>query len=210
MNSTSLLQRLHPRLGFQAGMLALTVMLASTALSYANRLTQAPIAEAIAADTRRSLAEVLPQGSFDNDPVADVLTTADQGRPVVVHIARQHEVPNAVVLEIQERGYAGEIGLVVGISNAGKVLGVRVTRHSETPGLGDKIEVTKSDWIERFADLGLDATAPGRWAVKKDGGDFDQFAGATITPRAVVRGVKRALELHAREHLSWFARRSAD
>lgn len=207
MNARTSLERLRPTVGFQAGMLALTVMLATLALGLAARSTSEPIARAIAEDTRRSIAQVLPQDSFDNDPGADRIAIRDEGRPVVVHFARKLGKPSAVVLEIGAAGYAGEIALVVGISTEARVLGVRVTRHSETPGLGDKIEVGKSDWIEGFIGADLQQPPPPKWAVKKDGGVFDQFAGATITPRAVVATVRRALELYRRDHQAWFATR---
>jgi len=203
------LERLRPTIPYQAAALAVTVMAASLALSFAEGFTRGPIEHAIAEDTRRSLAEVLPAGSFDNDPGTDRLEARDGDIPVVVHIARQAGVPSAVVLETSTRGYSGEIGLVVGIDREGKVTGVRVTRHSETPGLGDKIEVAKSDWVHHFVGRHLADPDPARWAVRKDGGVFDQFAGATITPRAVVGAVKRSLELYAREHERWFARREA-
>jgi electron transport complex protein RnfG len=77
------------------------------------------------------------------------------------------------------------------------VLGVRVTRHTETPGLGDKIEARRAPWILDFNGKSLKAPVPARWGVKKDGGDFDQFAGATITPRAIVTAVRLGLERFA-------------
>ena len=92
---------------------------------------------------------------------------------------------------------AGEIKLMMGIDAAGKLLGVRVLAHKETPGLGDKIEVKKGDWILRFTGLSLGNPPAARWKVKKDGGEFDQFAGATITPRGVVRAIHGGLKFFA-------------
>ena len=92
---------------------------------------------------------------------------------------------------------AGDIDVILGLAADGKVLGARVLAHKETPGLGDKIEVAKGDWILAFDGLSLGNPPPERWAVKKDGGDFDQFSGATITPRAVVRALKGGLEFFA-------------
>ena len=203
------LERLRPTIPFQAAMLALTVMLASAALGLADRATRQPIADAVAADTRTSLAQVLPTDSYDNDPTDDVIDARDGDVPVAVHVARKGGVPTAVVIATRARGYGGEIGLVVGIDREGRVTGVRITRHTETPGLGDKVEVAKSEWVHDFAGRDLSNPAPAKWAVKKDGGVFDQFAGATITPRAVVGAVKRSLELYRREHEAWFARRDA-
>jgi electron transport complex protein RnfG len=86
---------------------------------------------------------------------------------------------------------------MLGVDAEGKVLGVRVLAHKETPGLGDKIEVKKGDWILRFAGLSLGNPLPEKWKVKKDGGQFDQFAGATITPRGVVKAVREGLDFFA-------------
>ena len=91
-------------------------------------------------------------------------------------------------------GYGGAIELIVGINADGTVAGVRVVAHKETPGLGDKIDARKSRWIDAFAGRSLADPAPAQWAVQKDGGVFDQFTGATITPRAVTAAVKRTLQ----------------
>jgi len=91
-------------------------------------------------------------------------------------------------------GYNGDIRLLAGIDVHGTVLGVRVIAHKETPGLGDPIEIERSDWILSFAQKSLNNPQPDGWNVKRDGGQFDQFTGATITPRAVVRATRRALQ----------------
>lgn len=99
-----------------------------------------------------------------------------------------------VILPVVTRqGYNGEIRLLVGIDQQQRITGVRVTQHKETPGLGDDIERQRSDWITTFNGLSLNSLPPGGWAVRKDGGNFDAFTGATITPRAVVNAVHRAL-----------------
>lgn len=98
-----------------------------------------------------------------------------------------------IVPVITRQGYSGEIDLLVGIDEQQRISGVRVTYHQETPGLGDKIERQRSDWITRFNGLSLDELPPSAWTVKKDGGQFDGFTGATITPRAVVQAVHTAL-----------------
>ncbi|MFY0664383.1 MAG: electron transport complex subunit RsxG [Natronospirillum sp.] len=101
----------------------------------------------------------------------------------------------AVVLPLTAPGgYTGDIHLLVALDNEGRLLGVRVTEHRETPGLGDAIEVSKSRWIRQFDGRSLFNPLPGLWAVQKDGGEFDQLTGATITPRAVVRAVRGSLE----------------
>ena len=106
---------------------------------------------------------------------------------------REELLAVAAVLETTAPdGYSGAIQLLVGADFNGTVLGTRVTEHHETPGLGDKIELRLSDWITHFAGKKISGADDAHWAVKKDGGDFDQFTGATITPRAVVNAVKRA------------------
>ncbi|MFP4495843.1 MAG: RnfABCDGE type electron transport complex subunit G [Halochromatium sp.] len=105
----------------------------------------------------------------------------------------------AVAFETRGQGYAGPIRVLLGIGADGRILGARVLSHSETPGLGDKIEISRDDWITRFNGLSLGDPPPARWAVKKDGGVFDQFSGATITPRAVVAAIKSGLEIFAAE-----------
>jgi len=100
----------------------------------------------------------------------------------------------ATAFQVTAMGYSGEISIMMGIASDGEILGVRVISHAETPGLGDKIEAAKGDWILGFNGLSLANRTQSQWAVKKDGGEFDQFSGATITPRAVVRAVHNGLE----------------
>ena len=110
------------------------------------------------------------------------------------YIATNAGQPVAIALEaIAPDGYNGNIKLIVGINTQGEVLGVRTLSHQETPGLGDKIDLRKSDWVMQFMGKRLNAEDDKQWLVKKDGGDFDQFTGATITPRAYVNAVKRAV-----------------
>jgi electron transport complex protein RnfG len=107
---------------------------------------------------------------------------------------RNNEVTGIILPATARDGYSGDIRLLVGIDRGGAVAGVRVLSHRETPGLGDKIELKKSDWVLSFDHKTLADPAPDRWAVIKDGGDFDAFTGATVTPRAVVAAVKSAME----------------
>ena len=111
---------------------------------------------------------------------------------------RDHQV-SAVAYRILANGYAGEIELILGVDSDGRILGVRVLSHAETPGLGDRIEASKSDWILGFNGRSLENTTSRQWHVKRDGGDFDQFTGATITPRGVVRAVHEGLDFF-RQH----------
>jgi electron transport complex protein RnfG len=149
-------------------------------------------------DKQNSLRQVIPPGLHDNDPVTDTLAMSDAaGKPLTVYRARREGKVTGVAYEIFGTGYAGEMKLMMGIAADGKVLGVRVLAHKETPGLGDKIEVKKGDWILRFDGLSLGNPPAERWKVKKDGGQFDQFAGATITPRGVLVAIRSGLDFFA-------------
>jgi len=142
---------------------------------------------------------VISGGQYDNEILADTLILGSNkqlGTKEVstVYRARKNDEPIAVVLTaIAPNGYNGKIKLLLGINYDGHLTGVRVIQHKETPGLGDKIDLKKADWILNFTGLSLSNPDESRWKVKKDGGEFDQFTGATITPRAVVSAVKKAL-----------------
>ena len=148
---------------------------------------------------RAQLNEVLPPVRYDNPITEDtLLLTAPQvtgsPSPALVYRARKDGEPVAVVMNVTAPdGYSGPIRLLVGIYADGSLAGVRVVSHRETPGLGDPIEADKSDWILGFDGKSLGNPPAEKWAVKKDGGVFDQLTGATITPRAVVEAVQRAL-----------------
>ncbi|MDZ7753696.1 MAG: electron transport complex subunit RsxG [Gammaproteobacteria bacterium] len=147
----------------------------------------------------RQLTAVMPAGGYDNDPVGDTRALRDPdllGTPEAVKVYRacRQGRPVAVAFAVvAPDGYGGPIRLMVGISAAGVVSGVRVLHHRETPGLGDDIETRHSDWIESFRGTFRGAPPDKDWKVKRDGGVFDQFTGATVTPRAVVAAVHRAL-----------------
>ncbi len=149
--------------------------------------------------TLATFREVLHGQRFDNDPLADTLAVVDAEllgttQPVTVYRARLEGTTVAVVLApVAPGGYSGPIELLVAIAPDGRLLGVRVAKHRETPGLGDAIEARKSSWIERFTGKSLGNPPLERWRVRKDGGDFDQFTGATVTPRAVVGAVANVL-----------------
>lgn len=183
----------------------------SALLSSTFSLTRPQILASEAAEKRARIAETLPPGSFDNDLVrsarplpADPLLGLRQ--PGQYYLARKAGVPVAVVLEAAAPdGYSGEIRLLVGIRVDGRITGVRVTAHKETPGLGDYIEAGKSRWIRIFEGRALGDPPDALWKVRKDGGQFDYMAGATVTPRAVVKAVHRALkyfEAHRAELLT--------
>ena len=159
----------------------------------------------------RSLNDVLPASGYDNAVAEDYISVTDPDllgtpEPVTVYRARRGEQPVAVVLAPSApTGYSGPIRLLVGIRADGMLSGVRVVAHRETPGLGDKIEVERDDWIRGFKGRSLQDPAPDRWAVQRDGGVFDQFTGATVTPRAVVSAVRDALIYFQRHRDALFA-----
>ncbi|MDR2260499.1 MAG: RnfABCDGE type electron transport complex subunit G [Azoarcus sp.] len=191
-----MLEKWKSRPLYQPLLLGAVTLLASASLAWAASATREAIARAEERDLRDALAQVLPEGFADND-LAAASAGVDMGAaaPVTVYRARRAGVVEGAVFEVSGKGYGGEIVILMAVDKAGTLLGVRVLKHTETPGLGDKIEAKKSGWIDNFAGKALGTAA---WAVKKDGGDFDQFAGATITPRAVVEAVKKGLETFAR------------
>jgi electron transport complex protein RnfG len=167
-------------------------------LAITDRVTVEDIAARAIEDRQNSLSQVIPDEVHDNNLVADTITmTNAHGKEITIFRARKDGKITGVAYEIYGTGYAGEMKLMMGIAADGKLLGVRVLAHKETPGLGDKIEVKKGDWILRFTGLWLGNPVAERWKVKKDGGEFDQFAGATITPRGVVRAIHGGLEFFA-------------
>lgn len=189
------LENIRETLGYQPVLLGTIALLASAALAVANGSTSGPIALAEARDMQNSLSQVLPAGFADNDLLQDTLEIAKpDGSKLKLYRARKAGKVVGAVFQVAERGYAAEIQSLMAVDIAGTVLGVRVLKHQETPGLGDKIEVAKSPWVLDFAGKSFTNPDPAKWAVKKDGGVFDQFAGATITPRAVVKSVKGGVE----------------
>jgi electron transport complex protein RnfG len=169
------------------------VMLAST-----DRVTAVPIAQRALEDKQNSLAQVIPDALHDNNPVQDTLTvTTPEGKAVTVYRARRAGQVTGVAFPIEGTGYGGEIRLMLAVDTQGRILGVRALAHKETPGLGDKIEAAKNDWITRFTGLSLGSPPVEKWKVKKDGGNFDQFSGATITPRGVVKAIRDGLTFFA-------------
>ena len=166
-------------------------------------LTRPSIQRSEEADKLRLVAQTLPAGSYDNDLIRDARPLPADAllglkRPGLAYPARRGGEAAAVVLEaVAPDGYSGEIRLLVGILADGRIAGVRVVAHKETPGLGDYIDILRSDWIRQFDGRGLADPIPEQWKVKKDGGRFDYRAGATITPRAVVKATRKALEYFA-------------
>ena len=147
----------------------------------------------------RALYEIVPREQIDNDLLADTfelqVSSLGHKQPVQGYRARKSSAVETVILPVvAPDGYSGDIHLIVGINADASVAGVRVLAHKETPGLGDKIETKKSDWVLGFDGKAKTASNDPQWAVHKDGGQFDQFTGATITPRAIVNAVGRAID----------------
>ena len=164
-------------------------------LALVNALTSDAIAARALEDRQNSLSAVIPDGIHDNNPVLDTFTIKSAGaeEDLTVYRATKDGAVTGVAYEVVGVGYAGKIKLMLGVGADGQVLGVRALAHKETPGLGDKIEVKKGDWILRFTGLSIGNPPLEKWRVKKDGGQFDQFSGATITPRAVVGAIREGL-----------------
>lgn len=145
------------------------------------------------------LNQVIPPDWHDNQLsasctlVSDPLLGSSQAMPV--YLATLNGEHTALAIEaIAPDGYSGAIKIIVGIDQQGNILGTRVLSHQETPGLGDKIDLRISDWILSFTGRQVSDDNQKQWQVRKDGGQFDQFTGATITPRAVVKAVKQTVQ----------------
>ncbi len=166
-------------------------------------ITEHSTREKIAENERRillnNLHALLPRGEFDNDIASDTQqlaasTLLGTDTPSTIYRARLGNEPIAIVFNsIAPHGYNGKIHLLIGVYRDGSLAGVRAIKHSETPGLGDAIEIRKSSWILGFDGKSLGNPDSKNWAVKRDGGEFDQFTGATITPRAIVEAVQDTL-----------------
>ena len=150
---------------------------------------------------KKALLEIISQTRFDNDLLEDTLSIPKSAYTLLgplsdekIYIVREDEYIVAVIIPaIAPDGYNGNIKLIAGVNTDGNLVGVRVLAHRETPGLGDKIDVKKHPWIEDFKGKSLKKPTTNGWEVKKNGGDFDQFTGATITPRAVVKRIHNVL-----------------
>ncbi|BES71863.1 electron transport complex subunit RsxG [Marinobacter nanhaiticus D15-8W] len=180
--------------------LALFAVITAGTIALTHAFTQERIQDQVRQAEAGALLEILPEDLHDNDLLQDTVNVGPSDKlgldvEAQAHIARQHGTISGVILPaVAPNGYSGEIRMLVGIADSGEVLGVRVTQHRETPGLGDKVETKKSNWIYSFNGKSLENVPSDQWAVVKDGGQFDQFTGATITPRAVVSAVHGTLQ----------------
>ena len=180
-------------------------------LAYVFDITRAPI-QASEKEARLALfKEILPVNVYDND----LLKTTVEIDPndllgnrvsTIANIAKFNNKTAGVVLEaIAHDGYSGDIKLLIAIRADGSISGVRVLAHKETPGLGDYIDIAHGKWIKLFDDESVHKTPIANWQVKKDGGKFDYMVGATITPRAVVKAVLKALQFYEINKQTLFA-----
>lgn len=189
--------------------LAIFAVVTAGAIAATKIATEDLIAENILKAKTAALNEIVPESDYSNDLLNDTVKLAGISDinllgPIadnaIAYRARTSAEATAhtILLPVSAPdGYTTKIDLIVGIKADGSLAGVRVIDHKETPGLGDKIDIKKTDWILSFNGKSLTSPDVNGWAVKKDGGEFDQFSGATITPRAVVNAVKRSLEFFA-------------
>jgi len=179
--------------------LGLFAILGTSIVGITHDTTAAKIADNEKQAKLRRLNQILPHDQYDNDLLHTTITIAPddrlgQRKPSTVYIARQQKKVSTMIFSvIAPKGYSGEIRMLVGINMDGSVAGVRIVSHKETPGLGDAVEIERSDWILGFDMRSLLNPDEKNWKVKRDGGYFDQFTGATITPRAVVQAVRLCL-----------------
>jgi len=190
--------------------LAAAVAAAVVLLALVHDATRERVASSERARRAAAFDRVLGGIDYDNDLLADRIEVRDPellgtDASVPVYRARLAGRPVAVIIEsVAPDGYSGSIRLLVGVAPDGRLLGVRALQHRETPGLGDAIEERRSDWIRSFDGRSLGDPPPGRWKVRKDGGDFDQLTGATVTPRAVVAAVRNTLLFVERQGAALF------
>lgn len=161
----------------------------------------------------KSLSILVPTQNIDNDIIADTLILDEPerlgGEAIQVYLGRKEGRPVAAVFNsVAPDGYSGKINLLVAVRSNGSLGGVRVISHKETPGLGDKVEVKRSDWILNFTHKSLSTPPLDKWKVKRDGGEFDQFTGATVTPRAIVKAVKKTLLFFEKHGESLFTKKT--
>lgn len=192
------LNEIKQKMAYHPVLLGGIALIAGSLLVLGDAGTRDEIAARQAEDLRASLTQVVGDDVHDNSLLTDTIVLhaplefSDPGG-VTVYRARKDGKVVAAAFQVVGMGYSGAIRIMMSVRANGSIMGVRVIAHAETPGLGDKIEVEKDDWIERFSGLSLQNRTTDQWKVKKDGGQFDQFSGATITPRAVVRAVHKGL-----------------
>lgn len=190
---------LTPAISNNAKILALFAIACTAAVGLVHLLTKDRIELQTQQQLIQQLNEIIQVKRHDNEMFRDcIIAPEDNNTDLIIDViyrARLNNEPTAAAIKtVAPDGYSGNIELLIAINTDGSVSGVRTLLHKETPGLGDKIELRKSDWITKFSGKKLLDSKDNRWAVVKDGGMFDQFTGATITPRAVVNTVRKTID----------------
>ena len=189
------IEQVRNKTWYQSSSLGIAAGLAATLILVLNQFTAPAIAMRFAEDQMMALDMVMPQQNYQNDILSSKQNIVLNGSEYTLYTAQSATgSTSGYVVQTEGKGYSGAIKILVGVDQSLSILGVRVLSHAETPGLGDKIEIKKNDWITHFDGRSLSNTRQTEWAVKKDGGVFDQFSGATITPRAVVNAVHQSLQ----------------
>lgn len=194
-------------MGKNSLLLAVFALITAVILASTDRLTEDRIAESERLAAQKALFEIIPMERHNNDLLMDIQPIPEKYWSTLglesggdIHIARLDGEPVAAIIpSITPEGYSGDIAMIVGVNFDGSIAGVRVVEHRETPGLGDKVDLRKSDWILSFNGKSLSNPKPDAWNVKKEKGDFDQFTGATITPRAVIHQIAKTLEYFSQD-----------
>ncbi|WP_240791439.1 electron transport complex subunit RsxG [Psychromonas sp. SP041] len=190
---------MFPAISRNALLLAGFAIVCTGAIALISVLTRPIILEQEQIALQNNINELIKPDRYDNNIINTCFTVVDSELlgdeiPKQVFIATKYNKPVAALIQSSTfKGYSGEIKLLVGIYTDGTIAGVRINSHTETPGLGDKIQTNKSDWILSFDGKKYQESTEDKWEVKKDGGSFDAFTGATITPRSVVHAVRDAL-----------------
>ncbi len=196
--------------------LAVFALIGTAILAFTYNQTHERIAQSVEAEKLNLISQIVSQDLYDNDIINDTLkiqpdVLLGNDDPTTAYRARLQNKPSVLVLEaVAPDGYSGKIALLVAIKDSGEIAGVRVVSHKETPGLGDYIDIARSNWIKGFDGTSLARYTDRDWKVKKDGGQFDYMAGATITPRAVVKAVHKVLQYFALHHDVLFAQQGKE
>jgi len=199
MSDQKNLNPLLKKMIISAVVLGIFAVVGTTMVAVTFDQTKEKIAENHKQATLKSLHQLIPPSTHDNDIFNDTLQVTSleflgSKKPVTIYRARKNKQPIAAILTtIAPDGYTGKITLLVAIKYDASIAGVRAIKHKETPGLGDVIEIEKSNWILQFDNSSLTNPIEKQWKVKRDGGNFDQLTGATITPRAIVKAIHKAL-----------------
>ena len=215
MSDQKNLNPLLKKMIISAVVLGMFAVVGTTMVAVTFDQTKEKIAENHKQATLKSLHQLIPPSTHDNDIFNDTLQVTSleflgSKKPVMVYRARKNKQPIAAILTtIAPDGYTGEITLLVAIKYDASIAGVRVIKHKETPGLGDVIEIEKSNWILQFDNSSLTNPIEKQWKVKRDGGNFDQLTGATITPRAIVKAIHKALLFYKQQRDKLFVQTSA-